>query len=192
MVVAIKDAIEVVAPGLPTAVKKSGKSIDSEIRKVIAAVSPKPWVASDDDVVVAYHIARLIRNAYSHGPFSPTWMVHDALRNKVFAIPDVLTLDTTGLHGLPFDWRHYGGPLAMFRFCRFVRLRVLGDEPTPRKVVPIPKRSIYQQGDMILRKIERIPEGAERIDSAVRPDGGVSLGGGHVLYPGRKVQEDQR
>lgn len=184
MAVAIKDGIESVAPELPRAVKKANQNIEIEIQKVIRAVTPKPWRSSDDNVVAAYQIARLIRNAYSHAPFAPTWMVHAELRARVFSIPDVVTLDTTGLHETPFDWRHYGGPLAMFRFCRFVRTQILGDQPSARKVVPIPESVIYQQGDLILTKVDEIPPDAAPVKSERLPDGGISLGGGHVLHPG--------
>src|SRR5262249_29575744 len=66
MAVAMKDAIEAIAPRLPKAVRSAKKDIDREIRLAIQAVTPKPWKSSDDDVVAAYHIGRLIRNAYAH------------------------------------------------------------------------------------------------------------------------------
>ena len=189
MAVAIKDAIEALAPKLPQAVKNARKNIDQKIRKTIQEVAAKPWKSSDDDVVTAYHIARLIRNAYSHAPFAPIWKVHPELQSKVFAIPDVVNLDTTGLHGMPFDWRHYGGPISMFRFCRFVRIQILGDQPSSRKLVPIPDNVIYQVGDIILKKVDNIPSDAVQINVERLPDGGIPLGGGYVLYPRDKEQE---
>ena len=190
MAVAIKDAIEVVAPELPNAVKKAAKKdIDGEIWKAIQGVNPKPWKSSDHDVAAAYHIARLIRNAYSHAPFAPTWMIHPNLQGKVFAIADVVTLDTTGLHGAPFDGRHYGGPLTMFRFCRFVRTQILGDEPSPRKVVPMPRSAIYQVGDMILTQVDEIPSNAAPVEIERLPDGSIPLGGGYVLKSGGKAND---
>lgn len=180
MAVAIKDSIEAIAPGLSNAVKKSGKDIE----KVVQAINQKPWKTSDGNVVTAYHIARLIRNAYAHAPFDPHWDIRSELRSKEFQIPDVVTLDTTSLHGIPFDWRHYGGPLAMFRFCRFVRTQILGDDPAPRKMVPIPSKKIYQQGNLILTAVDKIQEDAVREKIPPRPDGGIPLVDGHVLYPG--------
>lgn len=118
MVVAIKDAIEVIAPGLPKAIKKANHNIDAAIRGVIQTVAPKTWKSSDDDVVTSYHIARLVRNAFAHAPLAPTWLIKAELQDKVFTIPDVINLRTAGLHQTPFDWRHYGGPLALFRLCR--------------------------------------------------------------------------
>jgi len=186
MAVAIKDAIEAIAPDLPKAVKKAKEHIDRAIREVIHAIEPKPWKASDDEVITAYHIARLIRNAYSHAPFAPTWMIHPELQNKVFAIADVIALRTTGLHRTAFDWHHYGGPLALFRLCRFVRTEILNDPRAPRKVVPIPGKVIYQQGGLILEKVEAIPPGAVPVEGKKRPDGGIDLGGGHICYPKEK------
>ena len=58
-------------------------------------------------------------------------------RERVFEIPDIITLNTKGLDGTPFYWRHYGGPLALFRLCRFVRIEILKDQPTTRKSVPV-------------------------------------------------------
>jgi hypothetical protein len=68
--------------------------------------------------------------------FAPTWSIDDDCRDTTFSIADVIELNTTGLHGKPFDWRHYGGPLALFRLCRFVRNEILKVPPSPRKVCP--------------------------------------------------------
>jgi hypothetical protein len=182
MAVAIKDGIEAIVPNLTKAVQKTSKDANA-IRKAICALAPKPWKSSGASVVAAYQIARLIRNAYSHAPFAPRWMVHPDLRGKTFSIPDVIALDTANLHGSLFDWRHYGGPLAMFRFCRFVRGQILGDQLRPRKLVPIPKNVIYQQGDMIFTKVDKIPPEAVRVPIKRLPDGGIPLGGEHVIYP---------
>jgi hypothetical protein len=190
MAVAIKDAIEVVVPGLSKSVRKAKTEIEEAVRKVIQEVEVKLWTCSDDDVIAAYHIARLIRNAYAHAPFAPVWMVHSRLRDTVFTIPNVIRHNTKGLHGTPFDWRHYGGPLALFHFCRFVRVKVLGDQLSPRKEVPIPGNVIYQQGNLIFWKVDEISPDAVPINLERLPDGGIPLGGGHVLYFKDKRQED--
>jgi len=117
-------------------------------------------------------------------------MIHPNLQGTVFAIADVVTLDTTGLHGAPFDWRHYGGPLAMFRFCRFVRTQILGDEPAPRKVVPMPRSAIYQVGDMILTQVDEIPANAAPVEIESLPDGSIPLGGGYVLKSGGRANNE--
>lgn len=148
------------------------------MKDAIRAVVPDPKVSTDTAVRSAYQIARLIRNAFAHAPFLPTWSIDPDCRDKVFAVPDVITLDTTGLHGTAFDWRHYGGPLALFRLCRFVRIEILKDEPIPRKVVPIPSAVIHQIGDLILTKVDEIPEGAVRVEVERLADGSIPLPGG--------------
>lgn len=125
----------------------------------------------------------MIRSAFAHAPFSPTWSIDPDCRDKVFAIPDVITLDTTDLHGTPFDWRQYGGPLALFRLCRFVRTQILQEQLKPRKLAPMPGQVIYQQGDLILKKVDAIPPDAVPVEAEGLPDGSILLGGGHVLYP---------
>lgn len=103
----------------------------------------------------------------------------------VFEVPDVIVLNTRGLHGTPFDWRHYGGPLALFRLCQFVRTEILKDVPAPRTVVPIPQRMIYQVGDLILTKVDGIPAGAVRVEGNRLPNGGIAPPGGYVASPTR-------
>lgn len=156
------------------------------IKDAIRVVVSDPKTSTDSNVRAAYQIARLIRNAFAHAPFSPTWSIDPDCRDKVFSIPDVIMLDTTGIHGVAFDWRQYGGLLAMFRLCRFVRTQILKDEVTPRKVVPIPKERYLQQGDLILQEVREIPQDAEPIEIEKLPDGSLYLGGGHVLTPPSK------
>lgn len=156
------------------------------MKDAIRAVVPDPKTSADPSVRSAYQIARLIRNAFAHAQFSPTWSIDPDCRDKVFAVPDVIALDTTGLHGAAFDWRHYGGPLALFRLCRFVRIEILKDDPTPRKVVPIPGAVTYQVGDLILTKVDEIPADAVRLEVERLPDAGIPLPGGYVIRPVRK------
>jgi hypothetical protein len=142
----------------------------------------------DDPVRSAYQIARLIRNAFAHAPFSPTWSIDDDCRDVVFEVPDVIVLNTHGLHGTLFDWRHYGGPLALFRLCRFVRAEILKDVTTRSTDPPIPQSVIHQVGSLVLRRDE-IPAGAVRIDSETLPDGGIALPGGYVVRPVKKPHD---
>lgn len=120
------------------------------IKNAIQVVEPNPEKSRKTDVRAAYQISRLIRNAFTHAPFRPTWLIDRECLNSTFAVPNVITLNTTGLHGKVFDWRHYGGPLALFRLCRYVRVNILRDEAYPRKVVPIPRRELYQQGSLLV------------------------------------------
>jgi hypothetical protein len=157
------------------------------MKDAIRAAVPDPKKSSAPDVRAAYQIARLIRNAFAHAPFSPTWSIDPDCRDKTYAISDLITLNTTGLDGAAFDWRHYGGPLALFRLGRFVRTTILKDEPAPRKVVPIPSRSILQQGDLILEKVDTISPEAVPVERSMYADGGIDLGGGYVVYPTDKA-----
>jgi hypothetical protein len=159
------------------------------IRDAIRAVVPDPKTSADTNVVAAYQIARLIRNAFTHAPFSPIWSIDPDCRDTTFSIPNLITLDTSGLHGRAFDWRQYGGPLALFRLCRFVRTEILKDQLTSRKVVPVPESVIYQQGDLIMEKVDAFPPDAVPVKVQARPDGGIDIGGGHVLYPGGQDTE---
>jgi len=126
------------------------------IRDGITAVIRDPKSDASPDVRATYQISRMIRNAFAHGPTSPKWSIDDDCRDQTFAVRDIITLDTRGLQGQPFDWRQYGGPLALFRLCHFVRFEVLRDtstKPTERSVDD-PKIAYYQQGDLILRKLD--------------------------------------
>ncbi len=153
------------------------------MKDAIRAVVPSPKSSTDGDVRAAYQIARLIRNAFAHAPFAPMWFIDQDCRDKVFAIANVITLDTRGLHGTLFNWRHYGGPLALFRLCRFVRAEILKGQLARSKPVAAPDKVIIQQGNLILTKVDEIPLGAVRVEIERLPDGGIPLGRGHVAYP---------
>jgi len=156
------------------------------MKDAIRAVVPDPKTSSDSAVRAAYQIARLIRNAFAHAPFSPRWSIDPNCRDTVFSIPDIITLDTTGLQDTAFDWRQYGGPLALFRLCRFVRTDIIKDEPPTRKYVPLPKNKVYQIGDMILTKVDEIPPDARRVKVEPLPDGSIPLGDGYFIRPPEK------
>jgi hypothetical protein len=151
------------------------------IKDAIRATVNDPKSSTNSDVRSAYQIARMIRNAFAHAPLSPTWSIDKDCQAQVFEIPDIITLDTKDLDGTPFDWRHYGGPLALFRLCRFVRIVILKDQLTTRKPVPTPAKTVIQQGNLILQKVDAIPAGAVRIEPERLPDGSVHLGGGHFI-----------
>jgi len=153
------------------------------IRNAIQTCVKDPKTSSDPNVRSAYQIGRMIRNAFAHEPISPVWSIDQDCRDAVFEIPNVIKLDTKDLDGEAFDWRHYGGPLALFRLCRYVRFEIIKDELNPRQPFPSPVRTVYQQGNLILQKVEEIPVGAPRVTVQRLPDGGISLGGGHVIRP---------
>jgi hypothetical protein len=115
------------------------------IRNALKGFIPNPKASDDWNVRAAYQIARMIRNAFAHEPVSPVWSIDEDCRDTAFEIPGVIHLNTKGLNGTQFSWRHYGGPLAIFRLCQFVRTAILCDEVKSRQPVPPPTRLIYQQ-----------------------------------------------
>ena len=125
------------------------------MKDAIKAAVPDPKKATNSDVQAAYQISRLIRNAFAHGPFNPVWSIDPDCRNRVFKVSGVVSLDTTDLQGVEFNWRHYGGPLAMLRLCRYVRFEILKDLKRPRKKLPSPKNIYYLQGNLILRPAKK-------------------------------------
>jgi hypothetical protein len=156
------------------------------MRRAIVAAVKDPKNSTDPDVRSAYQIARMIRNAFAYGPLSPTWSIDKDCRDQIFEVRNIITLNTTGLDGTPLDWRHYGGPLAVFRLCRFVRIEILKDQPTTRGSVPIPTDTVYQQGNLILRKVDAVPDGAVRIEPTL--DRCIQLGSGHFIRLREKEQ----
>ena len=151
------------------------------VKDAIRAFVSDPKACSDPEVRAAYQIARLIRNAFAHAPFAPIWSIDPDCRSRVIEIADVIRLDTTDSHGKAFDWHHYGGPLALYRLAQFTRIQVLKDDPPSRKVLPIPTNMIYQQGNLILQKVDEIPRSAVPVNVERLPDGRIPLGDGHFL-----------
>lgn len=151
------------------------------IKDAIRVAVPDPKNSIDPNVQAAYQISRLIRNAFAHSPFAPTWSIDQDCRDRVLMVHGVIRLDTTGLNGTPFDWRHYGGPLAVFELSRFVRASVLGDKRAARKLIPKPRKAMYQQGDMILTRVSEIPADVGTVAEARRTNGGIDLGGGYSI-----------
>ena len=153
------------------------------IKDAIRAAIHDPKTSPDSNVRSAYQVARLIRNAFTHDPFSPRWAIDADCQNMIFSVSDILALNTANLNGSEFDWRHYGGPLALFRLSKFVRFEILKEQPKPRKEVPVSNKVLIQQGDLVLQKVDKLPPGAKRIELGQLPDGGFPLGGGHIIYP---------
>lgn len=159
------------------------------MKDAIRVALPDPKTHSDPDVRCAYQISRLIRNAFAHAPFHPVWSIDPDCRDQTFTVRDIVKLDTTGLHGQPFDWRHYGGPLAILRLSEFVRKKILKDNEPQSPVIPMPQKVYIQQGDVILMKVNEIPAGAVPVKVERLPDGGLPLGDGHVLYTGDATKD---
>jgi hypothetical protein len=81
----------------------------------------------DADLQSAAWIARLIRNAFAHDPFSPIWLTYPECDNRVFEVKGVIRLCTNGLNGKQVAREDYGGPLALLRLSEFVRSRILSE-----------------------------------------------------------------
>jgi hypothetical protein len=68
----------------------------------------------------------------------------------------------------------------------WVRFQILKDSMAPRKVVPLAGNVVYQQGDLIVRKVKEIPANARPVKVEKLSEGGASLGGGYFIRPADK------
>lgn len=137
------------------------------IKEALIDTYQDPKNHTDTDVVAAYQIARLIRNAFAHSPIRPKWSIDPDCKNTSFSIDDIISLNTKNLDGKNFDWRHYGGLLALFRLSKYVRINLLGDTDIGKnRKIPKPSKEIIMQGDLILEQIEKIPDDAVEVDPA--------------------------
>jgi hypothetical protein len=158
--------------------------LTSTIRDVIVSLFENPKEHANADVVAAYQISRLLRNAFAHSMTSPKWSIDADCQNRTFAIGSIISLETTNLNGQPLYWRHYGGPLAIFRFCRFVRESLLQDPVDPNRIKPqVPKLECYQVGRLIARRVDELPPNVDAIRVGAEP---VNLGEGYFLVPSSK------
>ncbi len=154
----------------------------SVIRDVIVGLFDNPKADTNSSVVAAYQISRLVRNAFAHSMLYPVWSIDADCHAKTFAIDNVISLNTTGLHGKPLEWPDYGGPLAMLYFGRFVREVLLNDKVDPnRSKPPFPSIECYQQDRLIARRIEKLPPNLTEVASA-GPGEFIDLGDGHRLH----------
>jgi hypothetical protein len=151
------------------------------VKDAIKATVHDPKTSRDPNVRAAYQVARLVRNAFAHAPLAPIWSIDPNCRDQVFEVLDAVRLDTTGLQGLALDWRHYGGPLALLKLCRFVRIELLKDEVRPRSGLQPPSAEIRQIGDLMLVKVDALPPGCVPVEPLA--DGTIPLGGGFTFVP---------
>jgi len=161
------------------------------MKDAIQVVTPDPKSSSDSSLRSAYQISRMIRNAFAHAPFSPIWSIDPDCRDQIFSVPRIIKFDTKGLQGQPFDWLHYGGPLALFRLCKFVRIKILKDDPKLRKAWPRSTKTIIQMGDLILQQVDAIPTDARRIPINARPDGRIPIAGCDGYFFQRTVRKNK-
>jgi hypothetical protein len=155
--------------------------IAAAIRDALVGCFPDTKNHANKDVVAAYQISRMLRNAFSHSMLSPEWSIDKDCKDRVFTIDQIISLNTAGLHGKFVDWRDYGGPLAIFKFGRFVRENLLGDKVDQNRIKPpFPTLACYQQGRLLFRRVDELPTGAIKIAEA-GPGESLDLGNGHKL-----------
>lgn len=138
----------------------------SAIRQAFAECVENPRMHADKNIVSAYQIARLIRNAFAHHMLRPVWSIDLDCRDHKFSVADIISLDTTNLNGAVFEWQHYGGHLAIWRLSQWVRFAVLNDKPPNSRVEPpFPSIEAYQQGRTVFIKVDDPPENDEKAAS---------------------------
>ncbi len=169
------DQAEVVAPLLEMT---ATFVVAGAIRDAVSGHFPDPKRHKDSNVVSAYQISRMLRNAFSHSMLSPKWSMDNDCKNRVFNIDGIISLNTTDLHDQFVSWRDYGGPLAIFKFGRYVREELLKNKVDPnRRKPPFPTTECYQQGRLTLRRVDAVPPGAVE----VVPGETLDLGNGHYI-----------
>lgn len=162
----------------------------STVRDAIVECFPSPKTHSDARIIAAYQISRIIRNAFAHSMIDPVWSIDQDCADRTFEIDGVISLNTASLHGKRLDWRHYGGPLAVFHFGRFVRETLLESPVDANRELPVyPSVEAYQMGRLIWRKVNDIPPDASVIK--VEPGDTVDLGDGYMLIPARPPEQDE-
>jgi hypothetical protein len=57
------------------------------VKDAIRAVVSDPTASAGSEVRAAYQIARLIRNAFAHAPFSPIWSIRIPLGGEHCLVP---------------------------------------------------------------------------------------------------------
>lgn len=77
---------------------------------------------TDEDIRAVSSITRLIRNAFTHNPFAPVWLIDRDSMNKIFHVKAIdLKLDTHGKHNRSLERSDYGGPLALLKISSLVK-----------------------------------------------------------------------
>ena len=135
----------------------------------ISEMMEDPGQDNDQNIVAAFQISRLMRNAYAHSPFIPKWTIKSKFQNKIYVIQGVISVDTTNLNNKNVEWKHYGGFIALWNLSKWVRVNILNDKEqqcsTDNTYIP---SKIIQQGRLILNRNCNIPKDAERIPLTIK------------------------
>lgn len=62
------------------------------IKEALKKSFTDPKNHSDKNIIAAYQISRLIRNAFAHSPIKPVWQIDPECRDKEFIVDDVQNL----------------------------------------------------------------------------------------------------
>ncbi len=100
----------------------------TQANSILEDLFPDRLEHQDDDIRNASQIIRLIRNAFAHDPFSPTWEISNPCKDKTFSIDNVISLNTHGLHGKKLNRMDYGGPIALLRLIQFIKELIQKDK----------------------------------------------------------------
>ncbi len=65
-------------------------------------------------------VARLIRNSFTHNPFSPRWLIDRNAEDSI-SVKNIIKFDTKNLSGKFVEWSHFGGPIALLRLSEFIK-----------------------------------------------------------------------
>lgn len=95
-----------------------------QVDKALEDRIPDRFHHTDQSTLAASWIARLVRNAFAHNPFYPTWRTYPECADRTFTVPGAISLTTTGLDSKVVKYEHYGGPLALLALVHFVRSEV--------------------------------------------------------------------
>jgi len=122
------------------------------IRRAILDTCGTPKEYKNADIISAFQISRLIRNAYSHSPNIPTWSIEANFQDKIFQIENVIHLNTKDLDNRAIRWQDYGGMISLWRLSQWVRLNVLNDvkDDLEEKKARYNSSHITQQGRCII------------------------------------------
>jgi hypothetical protein len=150
-----QDQVEYAAPALEFV---STFVMSSAMRQAFAEHVPDARKHENPEIVSAYQIARLTRNAFAHHMLVPIWSIDQDCRDRVFEVGDIISLETSNLDGQHLQWEHYGGHLAIWRLCQWVRFNVLDDTPPLDRVFPErPTIEVFKQGNLLMKKIGDLP-----------------------------------
>lgn len=92
-----------------------------QMNTVLERTSPSHFDRPREELRDATTIVRLVRNAFAHNPFEPTWDMEPKYRDRVFEVPGIIRIDIHGKQGTVMVNRHLGGRSALLRLAQWLR-----------------------------------------------------------------------